>query len=215
MRRIVHILLPVLLGLTTVGAAALPTNLSPAEQSALATLKARQRVVEQAQAQLARAPRNPARQAALDQAIRETFDFEKLARVSIGAYWQRMTSAQREEYLRLFTNLVQASTVRKLKAYRAAGTEYVSIEGDTNLTVITTVVTSTSGDQAAIQYKLYAVNGRWWIWDTTIGLDTEISEYDVSTAQNYKSTFNRIIRTDGIPGLLSKLRAKATGGEEL
>ena len=67
----------------------------------------------------------------------------------------------------------------------------------------------------AIQYKMHKVNGRWWVWDTTIGLDTEISDYDVSTAENYRSAFNRIIRDEGIPGLIAKLREKERKGSDL
>ena len=185
------------------------------ENAALETLKARQDIVEDAQTALAEAPDDTARKARLNRAIRETFDFAKLAKESLVDHWDEMTDEQKEEYVRLFKDLVEKSTVRKLKAYRAAGTEYTEVSSDTTNAVITTVVTSTDGDEVAIQYKLHKVDGRWWIWDTTIGLDIEITEYDVSSRDNYRSAFNRIISDDGIEGLLDKLREKHEGGNEL
>ncbi len=185
------------------------------EQTALQALKQRQRVIEQAQAALARAPRDTARQAALRDAITEAFDFDRLARESVGRHWNAMTPEQQREYLMVFRSLVQRSTVRKLQRYRAAGTTYSAPTGNAQNTVITTIVTSTSGEKVAIQYKMHRVNGRWWVWDTTIGLDTEISDYDVSTAENYRSAFNRIIRDEGIPGLIAKLREKERKGSDL
>ena len=140
-----------------------------AEGSALQTLMSRQGVIEQAQRALANAPGDSVRQEALNRAIRETFDFDRLGRESIARHWASMTPAQQEEYMRLFRALVEKSTVRKLKAYRAAGTEYSTVSEEGNEAVITTVVTSTDGDEVAIQYKLHRVDGRWWIWDTTIG----------------------------------------------
>lgn len=185
-----------------------------AAQTALQALKQRQRVIERAQASLARAPRDTARQAALQNAITQAFDFDKLGRESVSRHWSSMTPQQQRDYLTVFRSLVQRSTVRKLQRYRAAGTTYGPPSGDDNNTVITTVVTATSGEKVAIQYKMHKVNGRWWAWDTTIGLDTEISEYDVSTAENYRSAFNRIVREDGIPGLIAKLREKESKGSD-
>ena len=185
------------------------------EGSALQTLMTRQQIIEQAQQVLSEAPSDEARQETLNEAIRETFDFDRLGRESIARHWEAMTDEQKSEYTRLFRVLVEKSTVRKLKAYRAAGTEYTAVEEDSSEAVITTVVTSTDGDEVAIQYKMHRVNGRWWIWDTTIGLDIEISEYDASSAENYRSAFNRIVSDEGVEGVLQRLRSKYQDGAEL
>jgi len=177
--------------------------------NAVDALDARQKVIADAQDALKASPNDRQRSETLNRAIRETFDFERLARESIGENWNVMTEAQQAEYMRLFIELVESSTVNKLKNYRAADTEYIEIIDDGNEAEITTVVTSTEGDEVAIQYKLHKRDGRWWIWDTTVGLDTEITEYDISTAQNYRSAFNRIIGNDGVEELLSRLRTKA------
>ena len=202
----------VLVGAIFLGTA--PTVRGQAD-SAREALKARQEQIADAQEALNAAPNSRQKKNALEQAIKETFDFERLARESIGRHWDAITPAQQAEYTRLFKELVQKSTVRKLKSYRAAGTEYVDVQQDSTEAIITTVVTSTGGEEVAIQYKLHQVNGRWWVWDTTIGLDTEISEYDVSTAENYRSAFNRIISDDGIEELLTRLRTKIEGDEEM
>lgn len=188
---------------------AMAQSVDNSHTNAVDALDTRQQVIADAQEALKAAPDNQKRAETLNRAIRETFDFERLARESIGDNWNVMTEAQQTEYMRLFIELVESSTVSKLKNYRAADTEYVEVVDDGTEAVITTVVTSTEGDEIAIQYKLHKRNGHWWIWDTTIGLDTEISEYDISTAQNYRSAFNRIVANDGVEELLNRLRTKA------
>ena len=182
--------------------------------SALETLKERQRAIERAQDALTSSPDDSTRKRSLDRAVRETFDFDRLARQSIGSHWDEMTPDQQREYMWLFRSLVSKSTVHVLEQYRASKTEYGEVTGDSTDAVITTIVTSTSGDQVAIQYKLHRTNGRWWIWDRTIGLDTEITEFDVSSSENYRSAFNKLIGDEGIAGLLSKLRDKERGGSD-
>jgi len=184
-------------------------------ETALEALQERQTAIERAQENLDRDPDNPEYNEALNRSIRDAFDFEVLARKSIDRHIESMTPEQLDEYLRLFEQLVEASTVKKLKSYRAAGTEYFVEEDDSTSALITTVVTSSDGDAVAIQYHLNRRNGIWRVCDTTIGLDTEITEFDVSTSQNYRSAFNKIIRDEGIDGLLQKLRDKAGNGADL
>jgi phospholipid transport system substrate-binding protein len=187
-------------------------------ESALKSLKQRQRQIEMAQVALDENPHSRKHKAALNDAIRETFDFGRLGREAIDHTWDIMTPAQRKEYLFLFRELVQKSTVRKLKAYKAAGTKYsepATMPTDSMTVTITTVVTSTEGDEVAILYKLHEVDGRWWIWDNTVGLDVQISEYDTSSCDNYRSIFNKIVKENGVEALLKKLRNKHKGGSEL
>jgi phospholipid transport system substrate-binding protein len=186
--------------------------------NALKSLKQRQGQIEKAQVALDAMPKSKKRKAALSRAIRETFDFVRLGREAIDLSWKIMTPAQQKEYLFLFRELVQKSTVRKLKAYKAAGTKYSEatiMPTDSTSVMITTVVTSTEGDEVAILYKLHEVDGRWWIWDNTVGLDVEISEYDTSSCDNYRSIFNKIVKENGVESLLKKLRNKHRGGSEL
>jgi len=185
------------------------------DSTAIDVLRARQDLIADAQERLDAAPNSQARKDALAEAVRATFDFERLAHESIARHWEAMTPAQQEDYLRLFVDLVEKSTINMLETYRAAGTEYVEEQQDGDEAVVTTIVISTGGDEVAIQYNVYLSEGRWWIWDRTIGLDTDITEYDVSSAENYRSSFNRIIRDDGVDELLRRLRAKSSGDDDI
>ena len=203
--------------LTAISAVAISAGLVGANPDTTATdaLRARQDVIAAAQERLDAAPNSQARKDALAEAVRATFDFERLAHESIATHWEAMTPAQRDDYTDLFVNLVEKSTINMIETYRAAGTEYVDERQDVDNAVVTTIVTSTGGDEVAIQYKMYETDGRWWIWDRTIGLDTEITEYDVSSAENYRSSFNRIIRDDGVDELLRRLRTKSSGESDM
>ena len=53
----------------------------------------------------------------LRQTIRPSFDFAEMAKRSLGSHWQRRNPAEQQEFIKLFTDLVESSYVDAIESY--------------------------------------------------------------------------------------------------
>jgi phospholipid transport system substrate-binding protein len=192
MRRILTTMMAaLLLGLSATGAAAL----TPTE-----TVKAR---VDEALQGLARTPPEAAerRRAEIRRAADALFDFAEMSRRALGRHWSDRTPAEREEFVRLFTDLIAQSYIGKIDRYAGEAIAYTGerVEGET-ASVRSQVVTA-NGSQIPVEYRLHRVNESWTAYDVLIE--------NVSLVGTYRSQFDRIIRAESFANLLKRLREKA------
>jgi len=87
-------------------------------------------------------PDGSARRAAVRQAANRLFDFEETAKRALGPHWQQRTPAEHEEFVRLFSDLLEAAYVGKIDLYQGEKITYVgeTVDGD-QATVKTRIVT--------------------------------------------------------------------------
>jgi phospholipid transport system substrate-binding protein len=73
-----------------------------------------------------------ARRSELSKAILPRFDFEEMAKRSLGAEWSRRTPAEQKEFIRLFTDLLKDSYVDSIESYRSDKVFYrrETLDGD-------------------------------------------------------------------------------------
>src|SRR5713101_3377432 len=57
------------------------------------------------------------RRAAIRKIAEQTFDFEETSKRALGQHWQSRTPAERQEFVRLFTDLLEYSYVSKVEQY--------------------------------------------------------------------------------------------------
>jgi len=87
-------------------------------------------------------PDGPARRTAVRQAANRLFDFEETAKRALGPHWQQHTPTEHEEFVRLFSDLLEAAYVGKIDLYQGEKITYVgeTVDGD-QATVKTRIVT--------------------------------------------------------------------------
>jgi phospholipid transport system substrate-binding protein len=140
------------------------------------------------------------RRTAVRKIAEEIFDFSETAKRSLGRHWAVRTPAEREEFVRVFSDLLERSYLTKIEAYGGEKIQYLSdsIEGDT-----ATVKTKILGKGAAelpIDYKMLRRGERWLVYDVSIE--------GVSLVSNYRTQFNKIIQTSSFQELVKKLKTK-------
>ena len=145
-------------------------------------------------------PDGPARRTAIRQAANRLFDFEETARRALGPHWQQRTPAEREEFVRLFSDLLEAAYVGKIDLYQGEKITYVgeTVDGD-QATVKTRIVTK-QGNEVPVDYRLSREKDRWRVYDVIIE--------GVSLVANYRTQFNKIIQTSSYDDLVKRMRAK-------
>ena len=131
--------------------------------------------------------------------IHDAFDFENMARESLGAPWAALTAEQRAEFTRLFgERFEQSYSLLVLRFLGERTTTYAgeSIQGEG--AVVRTSLVSAKDGTLPVEYRLTALGGRWTVADVVVD--------GVSLAGNYRAQFSKIIRTASYETLLRRMR---------
>ena len=132
-------------------------------------------------------------------AANDLFDFGEMAKRSLGQYWPQRTSAERVEFVRLFTELVQRSYISKVDQH---GAHKMTVQGeriDGDYAVVRTTLPLSSGNQLPIDYSMHSTDDRWQVYDLSID--------GISLVANYRAQFNKIIRTSSYEALVAKFKS--------
>ena len=130
----------------------------------------------------------------------EMFDFTELSKRSLGQNWKRFNPNQQEEFIKLFTSVLETAYVDKIASYtdeKVIFKEEITLSEKT-VEVPTTIVTKTS--EVPIHYRLIEEKGRWKVYDVVIE--------GVSLINNYRAQFREILAKKTPEALLDILRKK-------
>jgi phospholipid transport system substrate-binding protein len=127
------------------------------------------------------------------------FDFDEMARRSLGAHWRRLNPQQQGEFVTTFTELLEKTYADKIDLYEG---QKVSFTGESVDKDFAQVDTRVIGKQQSysVDYKLHLVNGKWKIYDV-------IAE-NISLVNNYRSQFNRVLANSSFQELLKIMKEK-------
>jgi phospholipid transport system substrate-binding protein len=129
--------------------------------------------------------------------VTPAFDFPLIAKLTLGrTHWPKLTRPQREEFTRLFTELLKASYLAKIELYKDEKVLFKPAEPKKKTVCIPTELIH-KDKKVAILYKLRKVDKRWKIYDMEI--------QGVSVILTYRSQFDEILRRGTVKDLLSRL----------
>jgi len=132
----------------------------------------------------------------IDKATNEIFDFREMARSSLGQTWDTLTSEEQDQFVGLFTRLIEQRYKGKLDAYDNQKIIYKKeiIKGKKAL-INTAVVDKDL--EILIDYRLKENQGKWLVYDLKIE--------NVSLIVNYRRDFDSIVRKEQFAGLVEKI----------
>lgn len=152
-----------------------------------------------------------ARRERLRQAVYQRFGFEEMARRSLGRHWRDLSGEQRQEFVGLFSDLLERSYVGKIEGAGAGSRIDYTREtiDDEGFASVQTVVTNPLDSQFEVEYRLLQRNGAasWEVYDIVIE--------GVSLINNYRTQFNNVIHRNSYEGLVKQLRLKQEQEEAL
>jgi len=140
------------------------------------------------------------KRAAVRKVADDIFDFGETAKRSLGRHWAARTDAERDEFVKLFGDLLERSYISKIELYGGEKIQYVSdkIEGD-QASVQSKLLTKTS-TEVPIEYRMLKKGERWLVYDVIIE--------GVSLVSNYRTQFNKIIQTSSYAELVKKMKSR-------
>ena len=140
------------------------------------------------------------RRAAIRTVAGEIFDFAEISQRSLARHWAPRTPAERQEFVRLFGDLLEYSYITKIEAYSGEKIQYTGEVADGDQAVVKTRIVSKQGLEIPVDYRMFVKDNRWRAYDVNIE--------GVSLVANYRSQFNTVIQRTGYGDLVAKLKAK-------
>jgi phospholipid transport system substrate-binding protein len=128
------------------------------------------------------------------------FDFEEMGRLTLAGHWKERTPPEQQEFVRLFTALLERSYLSSIENYAGEKITFQSESVSGPYAQVRSRITTDRRVEISIDYRLLDTGTRWMVYDVVLD--------GVSLVSNYRSQFNSIIRTSSFAGLLAKLQNK-------
>jgi len=137
----------------------------------------------------------------LKQILFARFDFTEMAKRSLGANWRRRTPKEQEEFVRLFTDLLERAYADTIESYGEEKILYVGERLDGDYADISSKVLTSKGEEFSLNYRAHFVGSEWRVYDVVVE--------NISMVNNYRSQFNRVITNASYEELVRRLKDKA------
>jgi phospholipid transport system substrate-binding protein len=144
--------------------------------------------------------------ASINAVVRQLIDIDELGKRALVDHWQTLSTAQKTEFQSLLRSLLEENYVRGVRANVDYEVEYGGAQPSAAAADITIVATTIKAKRKGRPYSIkvdYSV----------IGSGKNLRVIDVATdgvglITNYRAQFGKIIKKDGIDGLIAKMKKK-------
>jgi phospholipid transport system substrate-binding protein len=131
----------------------------------------------------------------------QIFDFEETAKRALGPHWAARTPAERQEFVALFTDLLERSYVTRIEQYGGEKVTYASDQVTGDQAIVKTRIVSKTGTDIPVDYRMYKTSSGWRVYDVNIE--------GVSLVSNYRTQFNKIVQTESYQALVDRLKSRS------
>ncbi|MDZ4785806.1 MAG: ABC transporter substrate-binding protein [bacterium] len=134
------------------------------------------------------------------------FDFDEMAKRSLGAHWETVTEIQRKDFIEVFSELLARTYLSRIDKVT---TQIVEFQGEKITPPKASVKTTINykGDSFPIEYKFLQEESAWKVYDVVIE--------NIGLVANYRNEFAGIIRKEKFEGLMEKLKKKLESNEKV
>ena len=136
----------------------------------------------------------------IKQVLFSRFNFAEMAKRSLGPNWTRRTPQEQEEFVRLFTELLERAYADIIETYLDEKIVYLAEKVDAGYADVNSKVVTTRGEEYSINYRAQLVGAEWKVYDV-------VAE-NISLVNNYRSQFNRVIAKSSYEELVRRMKDK-------
>lgn len=135
----------------------------------------------------------------VEEVVLPHFDFNKMTSLALGRYEEKVSPAQLPAIVKEFRTLLVRTYGKALLEYTDEVVTFLPMEGSVadGMVTIRTEIAQAGGFPIPLNYSLKAGDDGWKVFD--------ISVDDISLVTNYRSSFARAIKKDGVDGLIKTL----------
>ena len=139
--------------------------------------------------------------AMIDDVVKNSYDLEKMGKIIIGVDWKQMDTKTQKEFINVFKRFISVNYFRRFNKINELNFEHQTVTVIEDKFKLARVILTADNEKFKIDYLLGFKNEKWKIFDVL--LDGSISE--VATK---KSDFKKIIKEEGVSGLVKNLRIR-------
>lgn len=132
--------------------------------------------------------------------ILSQFDFKEMSRRSLGSNWRRLTPKQQDEFVGVFTDLLEKAYLGRIESYNKERFIYINEAIDEPYAEVRSKIVTSKGEEFSINYRLKRTDGMWKIYDVVVE--------DISLVNNYRSQFDRILSKTSYDELIRRMKEK-------
>ena len=145
------------------------------------------------------------RRRTLEAVIAERFDYAEMSKRALAVHWTSLSMEQRTEFVELFKSFLSDRYAGKIEGYSGEKVQYLSERVEGQYAEVRTRLVSSKVD-LPMDYRLINKGGRWHAYDIIVD--------GVSLVKNYRSQFEKIIRSGSYEELTVRLRNGTVGGDK-
>ncbi len=140
------------------------------------------------------------RQKQMRKEIDARFDWTTMARSAYGNKWKDLSEAQRTDFTKLFSDLVNKNYMSKVESYSGEKIQYKNDRVDGKYGVVDIVIITLRNTDVPVSYRVLKKDNMWLVYD--------VSVEGVSMVNNYRSQIAAILNSSTYDNLMARLRAK-------
>jgi len=130
----------------------------------------------------------------------EVFDVTETAKRALGQHWLQRSQAERDEFVKLFANLLEQTYIARIDEFGGEKLTYTGEQIDGDRAVVRAKITTKNGTDVPVESRVLLKGNRWLIYDVLIE--------NLSLISNYRAQFDRVIRTASYDELVKRLKTK-------
>jgi len=128
------------------------------------------------------------------------FDFAEMAKRSMGSNWRNLNSKEQDEFVRLFTDLLERAYIDQIEAYNDEKIVYLKEMLDQDYAEVQSRIITSKGEEISLNYRTHLADKEWKVYDVVVE--------NISLVNNYRSQFNRIITNSSYEELIRRMKEK-------
>lgn len=129
-------------------------------------------------------------------------DFKRMSRMVLGRNWKKATAEQQASFTEEFRSLLVRTYATALFEYSGQPIEYkpFRLADGADDAEVKTMIDAGGGPKIPLSYSLAKDADEWKVYDVSID--------GISLVTNYRTSYSRIVKKNGVDGLIKKLAKK-------
>jgi phospholipid transport system substrate-binding protein len=130
------------------------------------------------------------------------FNFDRMAKGSVGRKWRKFSVDQKERFTVLFKKLLENTYMRMIERYQGEEVTFVKEVEQSKVVIRVDSIIVSKGQQYDMSYRLGKYGEKWQVFDVIIE--------GVSVIANYRAQFRQLLRKKkpDVEAMLAKLEKK-------